>query len=117
MSESTPQSWSIGRAGISPRTINRRSSFTAICSAGGGTIALVTEGSGRTGARVSLIATAPKLLEACTRLLRFAESVRPGGGVLAGEREMFEAARAAIAEATDARETRRLPSTRPGDRV
>lgn len=46
-----------------------------------------------------LIAAAPNLLAACEALLRFAESVRPGGGVLAGEREMFEASRAAIAKA------------------
>lgn len=46
-----------------------------------------------------LIAAAPDLLAACEALLRFAESVRPGGGVLAGEHDMLRDARAAISKA------------------
>lgn len=50
-------------------------------------------------ANARLIAAAPDLLAACEALLRFAESVRPGGGVLAGEHDMLRDARAAISKA------------------
>lgn len=45
-----------------------------------------------------LIAAAPDLLAACKDLLRFAESVRPGGRVLESDADL-ESARAAIARA------------------
>ena len=51
-------------------------------------------------ANARLIAAAPDLLAACKALLNFARSVRPGGGVLAGEEMMFREAAAAIARAT-----------------
>lgn len=57
----------------------------------------VVEGS--VGANCRLMAAAPELLEACKTLLAFANSVRPGGGVLRTEREMLLDARAAIAKA------------------
>ena len=54
---------------------------------------------GEEEANARLIAAAPDLLAACEALLRFAESVRPGGGVLAGEHDMLRDARAAISKA------------------
>jgi len=47
-----------------------------------------------------LIAAAPDLYAACEKLLAFAHSVRPGGGVLAGEQELFAVARLALSRAT-----------------
>src|SRR5690606_37831187 len=53
----------------------------------------------RKEADARLYAAAPDLLAACKTLLNFARSVRPGGGVLAGEEMIFREADAAIAKA------------------
>lgn len=50
-------------------------------------------------ANAALIAAAPDLLAACEALLRHFDMTRPGGGILTAEREMADAARAAIAKA------------------
>jgi hypothetical protein len=50
-------------------------------------------------ANARLIAAAPDLLAACEKLLAFARSARPSGGVLAGEAEMFTDAEVAIRNA------------------
>lgn len=50
--------------------------------------------------RAKLIEAAPNLLHLSIALLRFAESVRPGGGVLSGETQVFKTARDVIARAS-----------------